>query len=275
MRNILSILMISFLAFGLVANEASAKRFGGGRSFGVFRSNKSFSTPAAKTSSAMGQRSGASRWGGVLGGLLIGGLLASLFMHNGLAGGLLSWLLVGAVILFAINFFRRRMQPGYQSMSSQASGQNNIFGQNPIDSFKRQFNETNSSSTSGNSNPVGFNADEFLREAKGKFIRLQAAYDQKNLADISEFTTPEVFAEIQLQFQDRGNDANQTEVVTLEADLLDVVEETNAMMASVKFTGLVKEEGNPTSLDEIWHFRKYQNSSSWIVSGVQQGNVIS
>src|SRR5258706_352468 len=70
--------------------------------------------------------------------------------------------------------------------------------------------------------PVGFDATQFLRDAKLQFIRLQAAYDQKNLNDIREFTTPEVFAEIRLQFDERGIAENKTDVVSLEADLLDV-----------------------------------------------------
>ena len=82
---------------------------------------------------------------------------------------------------------------------------------------------------------------DFLRDAKTKFIRLQAAYDQKNLADIKEFTSPEVLAEIQMQFQERENASNDTEVVSLEAELLDVSNEGNLLTASVRFSGRIKE----------------------------------
>src|SRR3546814_5838975 len=66
MRNLFSCLLIVLLTFGLVVNEASAKRFGSGRSFGVQRSQSSLFAPkAAKTTnSAFGQRPNTSKWGG-------------------------------------------------------------------------------------------------------------------------------------------------------------------------------------------------------------------
>lgn len=264
MRKILSFLIISLFAFGLVVNEASAKRFGGGRSFGVQRSSSSYSSFNKSSMNSMGQRSNASRWGGMLGGLLIGGLLASLFMQNGIAGGILTWLIVGAVILFLISVFRRRMQPGFQG------GPGNRFSQNPLSDFQNQFTNNRHSAANRDSvvtYPVGFNADNFLREAKVLFMRLQAAYDQQNHDDLREFTSPEVMAEIQMQFQERGDEANQTEVLKLDVQLLDLSRDANE--ASVRFTGLIKENNNsPESFNEIWHFRQFNNA--WIVTGVQQ-----
>ena len=265
MRNIISFLIITVFAFGLVINEASAKRFGGGRSFGTQRSMSSFSSsPSKQSSNFMGK--GASKWGGVLGGLLIGGLLASLFMGNGLASGLLSWLAIGVVILLLVNFFRRKMQPSYQTAQSSE------FGQNNIDSLKRNISEKYQQFTesSERSYPQGFVAEDFLRDAKVKFIRLQAAYDQADLDDIREFTTPEVLAEIQMQFQEREEN-NITEVVTLNAELLDSSTEANVTSASVRFTGQIKENSDQAGpLNEIWHFRKSIDNPNWVVSGVQQ-----
>ncbi|MDP1604690.1 MAG: Tim44-like domain-containing protein [Legionella sp.] len=260
MRNIVSVLIITLLAFGLMVNEASAKRFGGGRSFGTYRSVKSFSSPYAKQPSKAS--SSASKWGGVVGGLLMGGLLASLFMNHGLAGGLLSWLLVGTVLFVIIGFLRKRMQPGFQSA-------HNFSGQAPFKTFTPDFSFNSASGTVNT--PAGFMSEEFLRDAKVMFIRLQAAYDTKNLPDLSEFTSPEVLAEVKLQFQEREEEFNQTEVVTLDAELLDVSLETSPFTASVRFTGLIKENSDTaSSLNEIWHFRKSPDNSKWIVSGVQQ-----
>jgi predicted lipid-binding transport protein (Tim44 family) len=260
MRNICSILIITLLAFGLMVNEASAKRFGGGRSFGTYRSVKSFSSPYAKQSPR--GSSSASKWGGVVGGLLMGGLLASLFMNHGLAGGLLSWLLVGTVLFFIVSFLRKRMQPGFQS------AQHNSLRQDPFNAFKPDFTLKNFSKPN---TPDGFQKEEFLRDTKVMFIRLQAAYDTKNLTDLSEFTTPEVLAEIKLQFHEREEEENRTEVVTLDAELLDVSLDDNPSTASVRFTGLIKEDSDEVApLNEIWHFQKSPDNSKWIVSGVQQ-----
>ena len=270
MRTFLSCFLIALLSFGLIINEASAKRFGGGRSFGVQRSQSSlFSSQKTQNTAALGQKSGGSRWGGMLGGLLVGGLLASLFMGNGLANGLMTWLILGAVLFFIISFLRRRMQPGIQSTQSNSS-----FRQNSFSNFTQPF--TNSSSNAGGSSdtsefPAGFVPESFLRDAKVTFIRLQTAYDQKNLQDLTTFTAPEVFGEIKMQLDERGDEPNKTEVINLNAELLDVSKQFDSTIASVRFTGSIKENDAPvTQLDEIWHFRQFGTSKDWVVGGIQQ-----
>lgn len=266
MRTLISCLLITLLSLGLLVNEASAKRFGGGRSFGVQRSHSSlFSANKAQKTNAVTQGvNKPNRWGGLLGGLLIGGLLTSLFMGHGFASGILSWLIVGAVLFFIIGFFRKRMQPGYQSTQSRPF-------QNPLNNFAQTFN--NAQSTSGGTPvyPAGFTPENFLREAKVTFNRLQAAYDQKNLPDLSDFTAPEVFAEIKMQLDEQGDAPNKTEVIKLDAELLDVTRQSNSWIASVRFTGSIKENEEPiTQLDEIWHFRQFGTSAQWVVGGIQQ-----
>ncbi|MBA2656407.1 MAG: Tim44 domain-containing protein [Tatlockia sp.] len=266
MRNFLSIFLIVLFSFGMVVNEASAKRFGGGRSFGVQRSKSSlFSSPAASSSKAWTQRSAKTRnWGGMLGGLLIGGLLASLFMGHGLGTGLLSWLILGSVVFFLVNFFRRKMQPGLQT------AQPNQFRQASINNFAEKF-YSRGGVNSNQAYPENFVPESFLRDAKVKYIRLQAAYDQKNLSDLQEFTTPEVYAEIKMQLDERGTELNKTEVLSLEAQLLDVSRQTDSVIASVRFTGTIKENNQPQAqLDEIWHFRQFHNNGPWVVGGLQQ-----
>ncbi|ASQ45648.1 Tim44 domain-containing protein [Legionella clemsonensis] len=263
MRTLILSLLIGLLSFGLIVNEAAAKRFGGGRSFGVQRSHHSLFASKPKPTS-FNQQTSRSRWGGMLGGLLAGGLLASLFMGNGLGSGLLSWLIVGALLLFIVNFLRRRMQPGFQSANTskqafnwQTNAQANTMHYQASGHYQR--------------NSAGFNEEEFLREAKVKFIRLQTAYDQKNLQDLQAFTAPEVFAEIKMQLDERGDEPNKTEVVALNAQLLDISEQSDSTIASVRFTGSIKENNDPASaLDEIWHFRKFHGTNIWVVGGLQQ-----
>lgn len=267
MRNLFSYLLIAFLAFGLVVNEAAAKRFGGGRSFGVQRSQSSlFSSNKTANTAALGQRAATgSKWGGMLGGLLIGGLLASLFMGHGLLSGLMSWLLVGIVLYFVVSFFRKRMQPGMQTMQGASYNKPN----NPFSNMNQAYGSSSSATTSPY--PPGFAPDSFLRDAKVMFNRLQAAYDQKNLHDLTAFTAPEVFGEIKMQLDERGDAPNRTEVITLNAELLDVSKQFDSVMASVRFTGTIKENDEPlTQLDEIWHFRQFSGNTNWVVGGIQQ-----
>lgn len=262
MLRIFSYLLIVLLSFGLVVNEASAKRFGGGRSFGIQRSHSSlFSSNKTQNTSAIGQKFNKNRWGGMLGGLLVGGLLASLFMGHGLTSGLFSWLLLGAAAYFIINFLRRRTQPAMQAAQAHPA-----FNPSP-----NPFNQSYARSNSNTRQASNFVADSFLREAKVCFIRLQTAYDQKNLEDIKAFTLPEIYAEIKMQLDERGNTFNKTEVITLNAELLDVSKQSYSTVASVRFTGSIKEDNDPVSaLDEIWHFRQMDNNKEWLVGGIQQ-----
>ncbi len=263
MRYFFSCFLITLLSFGLFVNEASAKRFGGGRSFGVQRSQSSlYSSQKNQYNNAFNKNTtqGKSKWGGILGGLLLGSLLGSLFMGNGFASGMMSWLLLAAAAFFIINWLRRRAQPIAQTAQSTPF-QNSAF--NPFQQFT---NTANTGTTSAND----FASDEFIRQAKVSFIRLQAAYDQKNLDDLQSFTLPEVYAEIKMQLDERGNELNQTEVIRLDAQLLDVEKQAQSTIASVRFTGTLKENNQSESLDEIWHFRQMAKDQPWLVGGIQQ-----
>jgi predicted lipid-binding transport protein (Tim44 family) len=263
MKKILSTLIVIFVAWGLMISDADARRFGGGRSFGMQRSATSYSRPSVAP--AAGQATG-NRWLGPLAGLAVGGLLASMFMGHGLVSGILSWLLVGGIIMLIFNWFQRRNMPATQYNSRQNNNMNQLV--NP-------FTNVNAATTGGSSNyPAGFDSADFLRNAKVQFIRLQAAYDTKNTSDLRDFTAPEVFAEIQMQFQERKDEANQTDVISLDAELLDASTEADGIVASVRFTGMIKEEvnGPATPLNETWHFRKNNTEQKWLLAGLQQNS---
>ena len=121
--------------------------------------------------------------------------------------------------------------------------------------------------------PADFPVDAFLRSAKTSFIRLQAANDRKDLNDIREYTTPEMFAEISMQLQERGDTPQKTDVVAINGELLQVVNEGDLAIASVRFAGQLRENnGTPGNVDEIWHVQKnlLDDKSVWPLSGIQQ-----
>ncbi len=97
--------MITLLSFGLVVNEAAAKRFGGGRAIGFSRSTSSYSKTAPKQS-YVNNRTG-SRWRSGLAGFIMGGLLASLFFGHGFGSALFSWLIIAGLIFIIFRLFRR------------------------------------------------------------------------------------------------------------------------------------------------------------------------
>ena len=120
---------------------------------------------------------------------------------------------------------------------------------------------------------AGFDAEGFARQAKLNFIRLQAANDAGNLDDLREFTTPEVFAEICMQLNERRGSEQRTDIVELNADVIDVAEEDNRYIVSVHFTGQLREEADavPAPFDEIWHLTKpLSGSGGWLIAGIQQ-----
>ena len=125
--------------------------------------------------------------------------------------------------------------------------------------------------------PAGFDVDGFLRQAKLNFVRLQAANDARNIEDIRNFTTPEMFAEIRLDIEERGGGTQQTDIVTLNAELLDASETQGQYVASVRFHGAIREnetEGAaPEAFDEVWHLTKPSDGSrGWVIAGIQQFN---
>lgn len=265
MRKFFSIFLILFMTLGMMIHDADAKRFGGGRSFGMQRASSGFSRMNQPTQTPM-QNTNRSKWLGPLAGLAAGGLLAYLFMGHGMGAGIMSWLAIAGIGLLLFSFIRNRMQPMTQPRQFNQFRENQAF--NPNTNYTSHHSQT--ASNTFTQYPAGFDAEAFLRDAKVQFIRLQAAYDTKNLNDLREFTTPEVYAEVQLQIQERGNELNQTDVITLNAELLNAATEFQSLIASVHFSGLIKENAHDAAapFNETWHFRKEDNR--WMVAGVQQ-----
>jgi predicted lipid-binding transport protein (Tim44 family) len=123
--------------------------------------------------------------------------------------------------------------------------------------------------------PADFDVAPFERNSKAAFIRLQAANDAKDLDDIREFATPEMYGEIALQLQERGDVTQKTEVVSVDARVIEVVVENNKAIASVRYTGVIREDGGQAEgFDEVWHVTKNvaDEKSTWRLAGIQQLN---
>ena len=121
--------------------------------------------------------------------------------------------------------------------------------------------------------PADFDAEGFVRHAKMNFIRLQAANDTRNLDDVREYTTPEMFAEIKMGWMDEPASAQKTDVVSLNAEVIDVAEEAERYIVTVRFTGLLREDPNaaPEGIDELWHLTKPRSGNGgWLLAGIQQ-----
>jgi predicted lipid-binding transport protein (Tim44 family) len=281
----------SLLCFGLAMSDAdAARRFGGGTSSGMKRDNvmqRQAAPPAAAPAQqaqpatpAPQPASGMSKWLGPLAGLALGAGLASMFMGGGGMGGIAMVLLLALAAFFV---FRVRRRPESATAPMQYAGAMRD-GLAPVLGAPARFDALApaASPVDGNgghaaawapSLPTGFDADAFLRQAKLNFIRLQAANDRKDLTDIRNFTTPEMFAEISLQAQERGADPQQVDVTELNAEILDVTEGADEHLASVRFHGALRDgpQAVPESFDEVWHLAKpADGKSGWLIAGIQQ-----
>ena len=121
--------------------------------------------------------------------------------------------------------------------------------------------------------PAAFDSEGFSRTAKMIFIRMQAANDSVDLDDLRRFTTPELFASLRLDLQERGPSGQHTDVLKIEADVLDVANEVDRQIVSVRFHGRTVEEKGaaPTAFNEVWHLVKpHDDSRPWAIAGIEQ-----
>ncbi len=121
--------------------------------------------------------------------------------------------------------------------------------------------------------PEGFDVPAFERIAKMIFIRLQAANDAGDLDDLRRFTTPEMFAELRIDLQDRAGTGQHTDVERVEAKIVDFAAEDGRQIVSVRFQGRIREDGESVDFDEVWHLSKPEgDGSQWAIAGIQQAN---
>jgi predicted lipid-binding transport protein (Tim44 family) len=235
---------------------------------------------------------------GPIAGLAAGLGIAALLSHFGLgeafANGMMMLLLVLAVAALGFWLMRRLgrnktatsgagpFQPAYagglgsasqeptpQSMNRQAQAPWNTAPGSAAASF------ASGAAAVGNTGPAlppDFDRAGFERLAKLIFIRLQAANDKADLNDLRRFTTPEMFASIRLDLQNRGDALQQTDVQQVDAEVIDLAQEGGMDIVSARYHGLIREEahGSVMPFDEIWHLVKPQEGAGdWAIAGIQ------
>ena len=299
LKKILIGAVLAVSAFSLLA-EATARPMGGGRSIG--RQSQSVNRmPPAAAPAPQAPRQGAapapaappaaippkpaSPWKGILGGALLGLGMGALLSHFGLGGALgsmfgslIMFALIAAVVFFIVRLFRGK------SAAPAAAG--NVYAMPPAQ--PQAYNGGGTPEIGSRLQPAAapaaaphtpwgvpadFDTQGFLRVAKSNFIRLQAAWDKGDVADIREFTTPEVFAELKMQITERGAQPDFTDVVSIEAELLGIETSAADYLASVKFVGHIKPAPDALAepFQEVWNLSKPVNGSSgWMLAGIQQ-----
>lgn len=250
-------------------------------------------------------------WGAMLGGLAAGlglaWLASSLGLGEGLAQLMTVVLLVGAVVLLLGWFLRRKASSSpqgglaYQGAGGGVGGDfsaskpynpknvGNDASARPWERNSMAFDAATVAGRSGSGSligsalagsqnwgiPAGFDTEGFLKAAKANFVTLQSAWDKADISTLRSMMTDEMVTEIRSQLAEREHQAsgliNQTDVVMLEAHLLGIEEMPDVYMASVEFSGMIREEpaSSPNPFREVWNMTKPKAGGGWLVAGVQ------
>ena len=243
---------------------------------------------AAQTAAQPAKRS----WMGPIAGLAAGLGLAALASHLGFGEELANFMMIAllaVVAMVAIGWVMRRMRgaqpagPQLAGAGAPLRGANASMAAESASPMAREAlgafggspaagaSAAGLGSAGATARPEGFDADGFTRIAKMIFIRLQAANDEANLEDLRKFTTPELFASLRLDLQERGQPAQQTDVMQLDAELVDTAQENGQWVASVRFSGLIREEVGQGAepFNELWHLVKpLDGSREWAIAGI-------
>ncbi|HSD53901.1 MAG TPA: Tim44-like domain-containing protein [Burkholderiales bacterium] len=278
--------LFAFVFFaGLAPFEAEARRLGGGRPIGVQRQavpDKPVTPPAAAPAqqaapagATAAPKPGMGRWLAPLAGLAAG--LGLAYLLGDQLGTVVMALLLGILGIAVVSLVMRlilkpRQQGAPRGLQYAGIGNETVAAPPPSQatgvaaepSFRAQF---------ARRIPEGFDADAFAREAKKSFIALQAANDRGDAAAIRDFVTDEMFQHLKGDIDARGAARQKTDVVTLNAELLEVVTEDDMHWASVRFSGMLREDtgGAPQSFAEVWNLQKSaRGDSGWLLAGIQQ-----
>ena len=299
------------LSFGFAATSADAARLGGGKSVGKQSSNVTQreavkpSTPAAPAAAPAAAPK--KPWGAMLGGLAAGlGLawLASSLGLGGAMGNILMFVLLAVVAVVVIGFVMRKMKGGGASQGNspfamQGAGSaatprsyspENVGNDASARPWERNNMAFDSSKSAGTGSmigsglegsqswgvPAGFDAEGFLKACKANFLTLQDAWDKSDINNLRAMMTDDMLSEIKTQLAEReshtGAGVNKTDVQMLDAKLLGIEELADVYMASVEFSGMIREDASAgaSPFREVWNMTKPRNGTGgWLVAGVQ------
>ena len=180
----------------------------------------------------------------------------------------MTMVLIGLIAVFVIGFLMRR----FAKPKAQLAGANgaNFRAAQPEWVPQAAAPAATAAATPMTAAPADFDTHGFEKIAKQVFIRLQAANDAGDQADLRRFTTPQMYASIQHDLLERGGKAQRTEVLQLDASVVDVSTENGEQIVSVRFWGLVREDSAQAAedFDEVWHLVK--SGEGWLIAGIQQ-----
>lgn len=250
---------------------------------------------------ATGAAAPRNRFLGPLGGLAAGLGLAALFGYLGFGAGMAEFLgtmLMIAAAVFAVVFLVRMLRgqqaakprPAYSAAGATGAA-NNSYRQastNPIndpvpgmgaprnDQAFGQFGNASAfdapipAATPVKDLPAGFDEASFVNSAKKFFVTMQGVFDQGDVAGLREYCSDEVVDHLKAEIESRGNAVNRTDVVTLDAQLIGFETDVDEQIATVAFTGMLREEQDAAAseINELWIMSRPVSGGGWVLSGI-------
>jgi predicted lipid-binding transport protein (Tim44 family) len=243
------------------------------------------------TPGAAAAPSGASRWLGPIAGIAAGLGLAALLSHFGLSESFASFLLLGLIVIAGIAVVRMLMSRKTATQPMARYG-NTIGGVSGAYAGAQRFQPANEITPPGAASssrieptwggintapgarrlPPGFDPAPFLEQAKLQFRRLQEANDKGDRDALANVTTPAMYRDIVRELDQREAHV-PTDIVALDAEVIDVTQEGSTYVASIRFKGMLREDGaaDAAPFVEIWNLEKPVNGSTgWLLAGIQQ-----
>ena len=267
-------------------------------------------TPAAAPAAAAPKRPWGAMLGGLAAGLGLAWLASSLGFGEGMAQFMtfaLAALAIMLVVGFVLRYLKSRREGAGQSSDSPFAFQNagaspapgyspanvgNDASARPWERAGAAFDATPASAGTAAqggsmigsalsvskswSVPAGFDSEGFLAACKTNFVTLQGAWDRSDISALRDMMTDEMLGQIKTQLAEReshtGGTVNKTDVLRLDAQLLGIEETSDVYMASVEFSGMIREDesAGASPFREVWNMTKPRHGSGgWLVAGVQ------
>ena len=112
----------------------------------------------------------------------------------------------------------------------------------------------------------------FLHVARQSFLQMQAAWDRADLLAMGVLASESLLEDLREQLAQRVQGGNHTEVLELHARLVATEDLHEAFLASVEFSGLIREQRGDTAAPfrELWMLAKIKSlDAGWRLARVQ------
>lgn len=265
--------------------------------------------PAAAGAGAAAATAQRKPWGAMLGGLAAGLGLAWLAHSLGFGeafANMLMFALLAVAVMVVVGLVMRKMRAGREGaaqrspLAFQGAGSatpreynprnvGNDASARPWEQQTTHFDASAPAATTGSmigsalsgpqsswGIPADFDAQGFLEAARKNFVSLQDAWDRSDIPALRAMMTDEMLEQIKTQLAERethtGGAVNKTDVLQLEAQLLGIEELEDVYMASVEFSGVIREDpsAGPSPFRQVWNMTKPRHrAGGWLVAGVQ------